>query len=206
MTFARHFPHTLAARPFMTGPAFASAGQGADRQESLGDLPEWNLADLYPAHDAPEVAADMARAAKDAAAFEARYKGKLEDMAKRSGAELAGALKEMEALEDLMGRIASYAGLFYAGDTTDPVRQKFYGDAQDKLTAASTHLIFFTLELNRIPDAVIDAAAADPGLAHYRPWLDDIRKARPYQLEDRIEQLFHENNIQPTSPELMKAT
>jgi oligoendopeptidase F len=77
MTFARHFPLPLAARPFMTGPAFAAVGQGADRQDSLGDLPEWNLADLYPSHDAPEVAADMARAAKDAAAFEARYKGKL---------------------------------------------------------------------------------------------------------------------------------
>jgi oligoendopeptidase F len=195
MTFARHHPLSLAARPFMTGPAFATAGQGAGTKGNLGDLPEWNLADLYPAHDAPELAADMARAATDAAAFEARYKGKLEEMAKRSGAELADALKEMEALEDLMGRIASYAGLFYAGDTTDPVRQKFYGDAQDKLTAASTHLIFFTLELNRIPDDVLDGAAKDPGLAHYRPWLDDIRKARPYQLEDRIEQLFHEKSV-----------
>jgi oligoendopeptidase F len=46
----------------------------------------------------------------------------------------------------------SYAGLVYAGDTTDPVRAKFYGDTQERLTAASSDLLFFTLELNRIDE------------------------------------------------------
>ncbi|WP_249690607.1 M3 family oligoendopeptidase [Stappia sp. WLB 29] len=172
-----------------------SAAEGGSAASELGTLPEWNLADLYPAHDSPQVAADLAQAARDASAFEERYKGKLDEMARRSGAELAGAIREMEALDDLMGRLASYAGLFYSGNTTDPVRQKFYGDVQEKLTTASTHLIFFALELNRIDDAVLDEAARDPELGHYRPWLDDIRKARPHQLEDRIEQLFHEKSV-----------
>ncbi len=35
----------------------------------------------------------------------------------------------------------------------------------------------------------------DPALGHYRPWLEDIRKDKPYQLEDRIEQLFHEKSV-----------
>ena len=172
-----------------------SAAEGGSAASELGTLPEWNLADLYPAHDSPQVTADLAQAARDASAFEERYKGRLNEMARRSGAELAGAIREMEALDDLMGRLASYAGLFYSGNTTDPVRQKFYGDVQEKLTAASTALIFFTLELNRIDDAVLDEAARDPELGHYRPWLDDIRKARPHQLEDRIEQLFHEKSV-----------
>ena len=172
-----------------------SAAEGGSAASELGTLPEWNLADLYPAHDSPQVTADLAQAARDASAFEQRYKGRLEEMARRSGAELAGVIREMEALDDLMGRLASYAGLFYSGNTTDPVRQKFYGDVQEKLTTASTHLIFFALELNRIDDAVLDEAARDPELGHYRPWLDDIRKARPHQLEDRIEQLFHEKSV-----------
>ncbi|WP_186394683.1 M3 family oligoendopeptidase [Stappia sp. TSB10GB4] len=172
-----------------------SAAEGGSAASELGALPEWNLADLYPGHDAPQVPTDLARAARDASAFEERYKGRLEEIARRSGAQLAAAIREMEALDDLMGRLASFAGLFYAGNTTDPVRQKFYGDVQEKLTTASTHLIFFALELNRIDDAVLDEAAGDPDLAHYRPWLDDIRKTRPYQLEDRIEQLFHEKSV-----------
>jgi hypothetical protein len=45
---------------------------------------------------------------------------------------------------------------------TPPTRKraKFYGDAQERLTAASSDLLFFTLELNRIDDAVLDAAMA----------------------------------------------
>ena len=49
-------------------------------------------------------------------------------------------------------------GLIHAGNTVDPGRAKFYGDVQERITAASTHLLFFALELNRIDDAVLDAA------------------------------------------------
>src|SRR6185437_13608772 len=83
----------------------------------------------------------------------------------------------------------------YAGNTTDPARAKFYGDVQERITNASIHLLFFTLELNRIDDAALDAAMADPPLGHYRPWLEDVRKEKPYQLEDRVEQLFHEKSV-----------
>ena len=111
------------------------------------------------------------------------------------GSALAAAVRRYEAIDDLMGRLGSYAGLVHAGDTVDPARTKFYGDMQERMTAASTHLLFFTLELNRIDDAVLDAAMADPALGHYRPWLEDVRRYRPYQLEDRVEQLFHEKSV-----------
>ncbi|PYE87754.1 M3 family oligoendopeptidase [Phyllobacterium leguminum] len=178
-----------------------SAREGANsprsEQQNLGILPEWNLADLYPAIDSPELAADMAKAARDAVAFEGRWKGKLaEEAAKPNGGEFAHAIIAYEALEELMGRIYSYAGLVYAGDTSDPKHAKLYGDVQGKMTDASTHLIFFGLELNHIDDAVIEAAMnANPAIGHYRPWLTDLRKDKPYQLEDRIEQLFHEKSV-----------
>ncbi len=160
-------------------------------------LPEWNLADLYASLDAPEVKADLDRVDADCQAFEETYKGRLADMARSAGAgrALAEAVKRYEALDDLIGRLVSYAGLVHAGDTTDPARAKFYGDVQERITAASSHLLFFTLELNRIDDKLIDAAMADPALGHYRPWLEDMRKEKPYQLEDRVEQLFHEKSV-----------
>ena len=163
----------------------------------LGPLPEWNLADLYPAIDSPEVKRDLEKAEVECAAFEAAYKGKLADLAASSqaGRALAEAVRRYEAINDLIGRLGSYAGLIYAGDTTDPVRSKFYGDMQERITAASLHLLFFTLDLNRIDDALIDRAMVDPALGHYRPWLEDIRKDKPYQLEDCVEQLFHEKSV-----------
>ena len=166
----------------------------------LGALPEWNLTDLYPAMDAPELKRDLARAETDCAAFEEAYKGKLADAAADGRQALAEAVKRYEALDDLLGRLISYAGLVYAGNTTDPVRAKFYGDVQEKITAASLHLLFFTLELNRIDDAALEAAMRDPALGHYRPWIEDVRKEKPYQLEDRVEELFHEKSMTGAAP------
>ena len=118
-----------------------------------------------------------------------------EGAGKGAGEALAEAVKRYEALDDTLGRLISYASLVYAGNTTDPVRAKFYGDMQERITAASLHLLFFTLELNRIDDAALDAAMADPALGHYRPWIEDVRKEKPYQLEDRVEELFHEKSV-----------
>jgi oligoendopeptidase F len=166
-------------------------------QAALGTLPEWNLADLYPSAESSELKADLEKSNELAIQFEQRWKGKLASEAgKPNGGDLAESIKEFEALEELIGRIVSFAGLVYAGDTSDPKHAKLYGDIQQKMTDASTHLIFYSLELNRIDDAVIEKAMADnPAIGHYRPWLLDLRKDKPYQLDDKIEQLFHEKSV-----------
>ncbi|MEX6508587.1 M3 family oligoendopeptidase [Jiella sp. M17.18] len=161
-----------------------------------GPLPEWNLSDLYPAMDSPELAADLETAHEQAAAFQSRWRGRLAEEARSQTGELATAIVEYEALEELLGRIISYAGLVYSGDTSDPARAKFYGDIQSAVTDISSRVLFFALELNRIDDAEMDAAMErDEKLAHYRPWIVDLRKDKPFQLEDRVEELFHEKAV-----------
>ncbi len=171
-------------------------GPGKSAAKTAAKLPEWNLADLYQSIDAPEIARDLAQIEADCIAFEQDFKGKLaEETAKDGGgAWLAAAVRRYEAIDDLAGRLASFAGLAHAGDSVDPAITKFYGDVSERLTAASLHLLFFTLELNRIDDAVIERAMQTPELGHYRPWIEDSRKDKPYQLEDRVEQLFHEKS------------
>jgi len=170
--------------------------QKSAAKSSSGKLPEWNLADLYSGIDAPEIARDLEKMDADCVAFETDYKGKL---AERTAGEdgghwLAGAVRRYEAIDDLAGRLGSYAGLVHAGDSVDSAISKFYGDISERLTAASLHLLFFALELNRVDDAVIERAMQTPELAHFRPWIEDLRKDKPYQLEDRVEQLFHEKS------------
>ena len=163
----------------------------------LGALPEWNLNDLYPGPDSPQLKWDLENAETRCVAFEADFKGKLVALVAgpEAGKALGAAIKRYEALDDTLGRVMSYASLRYAGDTADPAVAKFYGDMQERITAASLHLLFFTLELNRVDDAKLDAAMDDPALGHYRPWIDDVRKEKPYQLEDRVEELFHEKSV-----------
>ncbi|WP_428558217.1 M3 family oligoendopeptidase [Pseudolabrys sp.] len=187
---------STAARKPSHKPARKVSTKTSAKTGKLSGLPEWNLTDLYPAMDSPALTADLDKADADCAAFERDYKGKLADLAVNNPGSLAEAVQRYEAIDDLLGRLISYASLLYAGNTTDPARAKFYGDVQERITAASIHLLFFTLELNRVEDKVLDdAMAREQGLGHYRPWLEDIRREKPYQLEDRIEQLFHEKSV-----------
>ena len=169
----------------------------AETADELGDLPVWDLSDLYPAMESQEVSEDLDRSAGETEDFETRFKGRLAEIAGATdgGAQLGAAIAEFEAIEERIGRLASYAGLVYAGDTSDPARAKFYGDLQDRLTTISTRLLFFALEMNRIEDDVMAAALEDPALARYGPWIDDLRQERPYQLADDIEKLFHEKSV-----------
>jgi oligoendopeptidase F len=166
----------------------ASAGAAA---ADLGPMPEWNLGDLYPSPDAPEVARDLAKAASDAKALKERYQGKLVPIG-RDGHALAEAIEAYERLSDLMGRLGSYSGLLYYANMADPARAKFFGDVREKLTNASADLLFFELELNKIDEGDLALAMKVPALARLKPWLDDLRKEKPYQLEETIEKLFLE--------------
>ena len=187
--------HTAAAAK--TRKTGARSSGKSETSPELGALPEWNLTDLYRSIDAPEFKRDLERAETECVAFEKAYKGRLEELAagKHPGQSLVEPVRRYEAIEDLLGRLLSYAMLVYTGNTADPHIAKFYGDTQERITAISLHLLFFGLELNRIDDALIEQAMADPALGHYRPWIEDLRKEKQYQLEDRIEQLFHEKSV-----------
>lgn len=162
----------------------------------FGTLPTWNLSDLYASMDSPQLKSDLAKAAADAKSFSDAYAGKLAGIAAAPDAaqKLFDILKQYEALDDLMGRIGSYAGLIYATDTTNPAHAKFYGDVQGHLTDAAGHTLFFALELNRLDDALINSLAAQAPLNHFKPWIDDTRIERPHQLDDKLEKLFLEKS------------
>ena len=177
--------------PMMSDPSDRVVATTGDN--ALGALPEWNLQDLYPAMDAEEVQRDLRRAETECQAFAADFKGRLLDLA--TSGDLVSAIRRFETIDDLLGRLTSYAHLVYAGDTTDPDRSKFYGDVQERITTASLDLIFFALELNRIDDAILETAMSKPDLGYYRPWIEDIRKEKPYQLDDRLEKLFQEKSV-----------
>ncbi|MFO1142848.1 MAG: M3 family oligoendopeptidase [Amaricoccus sp.] len=172
-------------------PAFDAREPAADA--ALGDLPEWDLGDLYAGPDAPEIARDGEWLAAEARAFAADYEGKLATL---DAAGLLEAIRRYERIQTISGRVMSFAGLRYSQNTTDPTRAKFYGDRQTELTDASAPLVFFTLELNRIDDAALDALlAADPELARYKPVLDRVRAMKPYQLSDELERFLHDQSV-----------
>ncbi len=177
-------------------PAMAAAEEAGNVEpNAFSDLPRWNLNDLYPGMESPEFKSEFDAALDKAKSFESAYKGKLNQLLEQSGDALAETVAAYEVLEDELGRLISYAGLIYAGDSSQPANAKFYGDVQERLTNAGSHLLFYPLELNLLSDdAIASAAKSSDKLRHYLPWLTDLRLDKPYQLEDRIERLFLEKS------------
>jgi oligoendopeptidase F len=168
------------------GQAVSGASGGAER------LPHWDLTDLYDGIESASLARDLDQATADAAAFRLTYMGKLAD---HSGAGLAEALAGYERIEEVLGRIMSYAQLLFSGDGSDPVISRFYQSMSERVTEITTDLLFFTLELNRLDEDALAPKLAEPALAPWRSWLDDLRVFKPHQLSDEIETLLHEKEV-----------
>jgi len=167
------------ARPGGTAPAEA--------------LPAWDLSDLYAGADDPRLAADLDAAEAEAKAFEAAHATRIATL---SGDALAAAIGAYEALEERLGRAMSYAQLVFSADAQDAANGRFYQTVQERVTAISSHLLFLTLEINRLEDAALEAKlGASPALARWRPWLRDLRVFRPHQLSDELEKLLHEKEV-----------
>ena len=158
-------------------------------QANLGNLPQWDLKDLFPGRDSPELRQALTDTEEQSKKFRATYEGKLTGL---SGKDLAQAIVAYEKIQELLGRIGSFAYLDYCTDMTDAETGRFFQNMQEQTNVISSELLFFTLELNRIEDAALAEKMKEPSLAHYGPWLRDTRAFRPYQLSDDIEKLLHE--------------
>ena len=168
----------------------ANAVGGAD---NLGNLPEWDLSDLYAAEDAPELDRDLGWLEGECASFAADYEGKLAELDANG---LLTCVLRNEKINAIAGRIMSFAGLRYYQLTTDADRAKFLSDMQEKITIFTTPLVFFTLELNRIDDDVLKAHFdANADLARYEPVFRRIRAMKPYQLSDELEKFLHDLGV-----------
>ncbi|MDH5529849.1 MAG: M3 family oligoendopeptidase [Paracoccaceae bacterium] len=158
----------------------------------FGDLPEWDLTDLYAAPDAAELTRDMAWLETACADFARDFEGKLASL---DADGMQDCIRRYERIEGIAGRIMSYAGLRYYQNTVDANRAKFMSDCQDKITTFTTPLVFFSLEFNRIEDdAYLKVFGANTGIARYKPVFDRMRAMRPYQLSDELEKFLHDQS------------
>lgn len=179
------FPALPPARPCFDA---AEGGSG-----EFGDLPNWNFDDLYPGETSDALTADLAWLEGECAAFAGDYEGKLAGLSADAFLEV---IHRYEKIQNISGRIMSFAGLRYYQNTTDAERGQFMANMQDRITGFTTPLVFFSLELNRVEDAVVEGwLAENANLARYRPILERLRKMRPHQLSDELERFLHDQSV-----------
>ena len=164
-----------------------------ENNSPFGSLPEWDLGDLYPAENAPELIRDLDWLDKACSDFAGDYEGKLKTLQAK---ELLVAVERYQDIEIVAGRIMSYAGLRYYQLTSDPQRAKFMSDMQDKITQLTTPLVFYGLEINRINDDNLNSILKENSdLARYKPVFDRMRAMKPHQLSDELEKFLHDQSV-----------
>lgn len=171
-------------------PVFDQNAQSG--HNAFGDLPDWDLTDLYPATDAPEVKRDLDWLEEACASFAEDFEGKLADL---DGEGMYDCILRNERISQVAGRLGSFAGLLYYQNTVDGERAKFLSDIQDKITNFTAPLVFFSLEVNRIPEDKLEDMLTHDGLSRYRPIFERMRKMRPYQLSDELERYEHDMSV-----------
>ena len=175
-----------------TAPMVFDAAATAGAGDGFGSLPDWDLSDLYTGEDAPELARDMGWLEGECAAFARDYEGKLATLDAKG---MLTCIHRHERIEQVAGRVMSFAGLRYYQNTMDAGRAKFMSDCQDKITTFTTPLVFFSLEFNRVEEAIYQALFADAGLARYKAAFDRMRAMRPHQLSDELEKFLHDQSV-----------
>ena len=162
----------------------------AEKSNLLGELPEWDLDDLYPSPDSKRISEDIGWLTVECKAFASDYEGKLSSLTANN---MLICIKRYEKIEMVSGRIMSYAGLRYYQKTTDETRTKFLTDNQDKITNITSDLIFFSLEINKLVEHKLNALLkTNADLRRYKPIFDRLRSMRSHQLNKELELYIHD--------------
>ena len=154
----------------------------ADRS-AIADKDKWNLDDLYPSRAAwNEAREQFAKRIGDLAPF----KGHLGDSAQT----LLKALQTQEDMTKELYRLYVYAGMTYDLDTrvsdSMAMRQSMAKLGNDYSAAAS----FVEPEILSLDEAkVASFYASEPGLAVFKPYLDDILRMKAHTLSPEEERI-----------------
>ena len=177
----------IAKKPAGRGRVALQASRGARVA-----APKWDLSHFYAGPTDPTIEQDLTRSAKEAAAFESSYKGRLLGL---DGAALGRAVAEYETISETLSKVVTYASLLHAAHVTDAGVGRFFQTTRERANDIDSHLIFFTLEVNNLPDEAIAEKLQAPELARYGAWLRDVRVFRPHQLSEDLEHILHDKSV-----------
>ncbi|CAN7543679.1 M3 family oligoendopeptidase [Phenylobacterium sp. LjRoot225] len=156
-------------------------------------LPEWRLDDLYADREDPRIAADLALAERKTQEL-VQLKDQL--VAARADAATLGerldrGIRLYEETTNALWGVGAYASLAASTARNDPAWSKFEADFRARSAQIGAESLFFTLEINALEEAEIEAAmAAHAGAAHWRPWLRRVRLWRPHELSPELERML----------------
>jgi oligoendopeptidase F len=150
---------------------------------------EWDLEPLVDGDGEEGVGRLLDDATERASAFADAHAGRVDEL---DAGDLGAAMHELERIEDLVGRAASYASLSFSTDQADPKRGALLQRVQERATAIETKLLFFELEWAALEDERAEELLQAEGLEFCRHYLRSARRYRPHLLSEPEEKILAE--------------
>jgi oligoendopeptidase F len=162
------------------------------------ELGQWDLSELIPQPDEATIAQRFADLEEAVRAFESRREALDPGMDPR---QLLDILRQYEALAERVNELSGYSSLWFYADTASERALTLRNRVRQVTTAASNRILFFTLwwrsltdeEAKRLLPNEPTAATvpAVPDSADYHHYLEDLRRFKPYTLDEKSEQLIN---------------
>lgn len=165
-------------------------------EKNKAALPAWDLSDLYKGMDDPKIQKDLDKYKKNASQLAKKYKGRVKDLNAEEFLKAVKAIEEMSITGSILGE---FAYLNMVTQMKNKEAMIFYQNISEKLTDYSKPTIFFSLEVNKLPDAKIKEWLKNDGVAFYKPWLDKVRRFKDHELSEEVEEILHEKSVTSSS-------
>jgi len=155
---------------------------------------EWNLDDLYNSLENPAFVRDYGALEKVATEFQAKYRGKIAEVAGDIAA-MKTCIEEFEAIQKTTQRLYSYPALRFYASTLDKDAHSWLQQVQERASMAANYLVFFTLDIQKLPKEVIENLMAAPELSPYIHFFENLLKYKPHTLSEEVEQVLNETSL-----------
>jgi len=147
----------------------------------------WDLSDLYPSISSTSFIDDKKKLEAESASFAADYRGKIASL---NATELSAALQRYELIQDIAGRLGSFAYLTWSTDTLKPENGKLLQEMTEFGSKVNQNLIFFGVEWLAVDDNHAQKLIDAPALSKWKHYLEVSRLYKDHTLEENQEQVI----------------
>ncbi len=154
----------------------------------------WEISDLYESAQDPHLAQDLQTAVQKAEQFQTRFYGKIahEELSRET---LAAAITQLEEIYTLAMRPEIYAFLAFSANTADDGCKALYAKCQEAMARVQNLVLFFELEVQRIPPEKFASLFGEHRIDRYRHYLEGVRLFQPFTLSEKEEQVINKKDL-----------
>lgn len=156
------------------------------------DVTPWDISELLPDASEEIISQRIRDLETDVEQFEAQREVLTPDM---EPATFLAILRQYEALIDAIDILAGYSNLWFSSDTQSADAIAYRNRVRQVLSQLQNRFIFFELWWQGLDEAQAERLLPDAeGEADYNHYLQELRRFKPYTLDERSEQLINTKN------------